>query len=301
MKINKKHFRKIVIILIFALVISFVYYLFFFEPYYKGSISSERTLLIAHRGFGNYAPDNSFSAVEKAISYGLDGVDLDAQWTLDEELVIFHDPTLERLTDGTGRVKDKTLTELKNFDIGYKFHENYTGERILTLGEMIRKVDKRTLLIIELKSGKIKSEGIEEKAIKEIQENNAYDNVYLSSFNPFIIYRIEKLDSKVNTVFIFRDIEPYDPTQFANIPFVLKKEPFRRAIRKMIRPDFLSLEITVHEDTIKNLQQRGYPIFLWPPNNKEEIKDSLNKKSFGIISDEPMLMLNLSEGKKWIN
>jgi glycerophosphoryl diester phosphodiesterase len=296
MKINKK---KQILILIGLILFFSVYYLFFFEPKYDGTEKIlKNSLLIAHRGFGDYAPDNGLSAVEKAIDLNLDGVDLDAQLTLDREWVIFHDPTLERVTDGEGSIGDKTLKELKQLDIGYGFYGNYTNEKILTLGEMIKKVDKRTLMIVEIKSAEIKNTGIEEKAVLEIQQNNAYENVYLSSFNPLVVYRIEKIDPKVKTVFIFRDIEPYDPTQYKKIPFFLKKEPFRKLIRKIIKPDFLSVETTVSEDTIETLIEKGYQIFLWTPNTKSEIMKNLDKNPFGIISDEPFLLSNSTNQEK---
>lgn len=296
MKTNCNYATKIITLLVLLLIFVSLW-LFFYESIYDGDIQSDETLLIAHRGFGNYAPDNTYSAVKKAIDLGLDGVDLDSQITKDGELVIFHDPTLDRLTNGTGVVREKTLEELKSIDAGYGFSKNLTQDRILTLNEMIKKNNGKILMIVELKSGKIKSEGIEKKAVKAIQDNNAYNNVYLSSFNPFIIYRIEKIDSKVNTIFIFRDIVSYDATQFAEIPFFLKKEPFRKAIRKIINPDLLSVEITVKSDTIKQLQNKGYPLFLWGANTKEDLTQSFNKKPLGIITDEPMLALNIS-GKK---
>jgi len=296
MKTNRNYMIKIITALVFLFILISLW-LFFYEPPYNGDIQSDETLLIAHRGFGNYAPDNTLSAIKSAIDYGLGGVDLDSQLTKDEELIIFHDPKLDRLTNGTGVIRDKTLEELKRIDAGYGFHKNFTNYKILTLDEMIKEVNGEILMIVELKSAKIKSEGIEEKAVKAIQENNAYNNVYLSSFNPFVIYRIEKIDNKVNTVFIFRDIVPNDPTQFAKIPFFLKKESFRKAIRKIIKPDFLSIEITVKDDTIIQLQNKGYPIFLWPPNTKKEIQLSLDRKPFGLITDEPISALNISGEK----
>lgn len=290
MKINKNNWRRNITLFIVLLSLFYLSYLFFYEPNYSGDIQYNQTLLIAHRGFGNYAPDNSISGVELAIDSGFDAVDLDSQLTADGELVIFHDPTLERLTDGTGELKNKTLSELKQLDIGYKFHENYIGEKMVTLGEMIEQVDGRILMVVELKSSSLLSEGIEEKAIQEIRDHNAYDGVYLSSFNPFVIYRLEKRDKRVKTVFIFRDTEPYDSTQLAKLPFFLKMEPLRKAIRKIIKPDILSVEINTHQSTINQLQKKGYPLFLWLTNTEKEIKESLERNPLGIITDEPILL-----------
>ena len=92
-------------------------YCFGYEPPYRGTLIERppRPLIFAHRGFGDHGPDNSLYAVEHALRAGMDGVDMDGQLTRDSELVIFHDLSVDRLTSGVGRVRDKTRrTSLKN-------------------------------------------------------------------------------------------------------------------------------------------------------------------------------------------
>ncbi|MDA1051432.1 MAG: glycerophosphodiester phosphodiesterase family protein [Planctomycetota bacterium] len=270
-------------------------YLFFYEPPHRSRVpEEEQPLLIAHRGFGNYGPDNGISAVRMAIEQGLDGVDLDGQLTADGELVIFHDPTLERLTDGVGAIKDLTLEELQRLDMGSKFDAKFAGERIVTFGQLLDEVAGRTNVIVEIKAGGMQDEGAEAIAVNEIGQHDAHDYVILSSFNPFVLRRIKALDSRVRTMFIFRDIEPFDPTQYRKIPFFLKSEPWRRAIRKFIQPDLLSIETTVDSQTIDRLQARGYPIFLWVPNDRQQLQASLARRSYGIITDEPLLAIEVA-------
>ena len=86
-------------------------YLFGYEPAYHGTlvVRAPRPLIFAHRGFGDYGPDNSLYAVDHALEAGMDGVDVDGQLTRDGELVVFHDLSVDRLTSGTGRVGEKTL------------------------------------------------------------------------------------------------------------------------------------------------------------------------------------------------
>ncbi len=275
---------------ILALLIASSLYMFVYEPEYRGSVNwPEQPLLIAHRGFGNHAPDNSAAAVELAIESGMDGVDLDTQLTADGQLVIFHDPTVDRLTNGTGKVADMPLEALQTLDAGVKFSDEFAGEGIKTLDEMIEQVDGRLILVVELKSGGIDSGGIERNAVDAIQKHSAHSYVYLSSFNPFVLRRLKQIDPRIRTVFIFRDIEPHDPTQFAKIPFFLKNEFCRRAIRKIIRPDFLSVETTVHPGTIQILRAKGYPFILWTPNDEDELRSSLQMQPLAVITDEPEL------------
>src|SRR5512140_3219428 len=89
----------------------------------------------AHRGFSGENPENTLASFRAAIAAGADMVELDVHLTRDNELVVIHDDTLERTTDGKGNVADKTLAELKALDAGFKFNPQFAGERIPTLAE----------------------------------------------------------------------------------------------------------------------------------------------------------------------
>jgi glycerophosphoryl diester phosphodiesterase len=287
--------RKIVWLL--AALCAVGIYLFGYEPQYAGPINCKTTpLVIAHRGFGDQGVDNGISAVKLAIAHGMDGVDLDAQLTADHELVIFHDPNVDRLTDGHGFIKDMSLAELRELDMGAKFGTEYAGEKIQTFGEMLDEVNGKLLLIVEIKAGGMADEGSERIAVNAIRQRKAYDHVVLSSFNPFALYRIKRLDPHVVTMFIFRDIEPDDPTQYRKIPWFLKSEICRRAIRKIIRPDMLSMETTVDSGTYRTLRSRGYPILLWSPNDPTAIKAATDRQPYGIITDKPQLAADIIPG-----
>ena len=106
--------RKILLVFLLLLA-ACCYWVFGYEPGYAGTLVTKpaRTLVFAHRGFGNLAPDNSLFAVEQAMTAGMDGVDVDGQFTADSELVVFHDLSVDRLTSDTGRVTGKTLKEME--------------------------------------------------------------------------------------------------------------------------------------------------------------------------------------------
>ena len=274
-----------------------------YRPNYKNvnNIPDSELLIVAHRGFGNYAPDNSKSAVKIAIDSGMDGVDLDGQMTSDGELVIFHDPKLDRLTNGSGPLKDKTLAELRQLDMGYKFDEKYTGEKISTYEEILQLVDGRLIVFVELKVSTVDSDGSEELAASLIKKYNAYDWAYLSSFNPVVLWRLKNIDPKIKTMFIFKDIDvdpdilkEIHPTDSKGIPWVLRSEFCRNLMRRIIKPDMLSAEITVDKKTVRSLIKKGYPLFLWPPNNKKDIIKSLKENPYGLITDEPKLARSLT-------
>ena len=100
--------------------------------------------VIAHRGASGHAPESTLAAYELAHRWGVDYLELDAQLSADGEVVLFHDDTLERTSDGEGHIHDYTLAELKTLDTGTWFHEahperteeEYRGAQILTLDEL---------------------------------------------------------------------------------------------------------------------------------------------------------------------
>jgi glycerophosphoryl diester phosphodiesterase len=293
-KIRKKN--RILVAIISFLVI-FLIYLFLYEPNYSGPVENpEKTLIISHRGFGNHAPDNSLTGAKLALTNKLDGIDVDGQMTADGKLVIFHDLSLSRLTNGTGRVNDSNSDYLLHLDLGLKFNGNFSGSYVKTFEDFLNVVNGSAIYMVELKVASTKDTGIEKIAAEIIEKHNAYDWVYLSSFNPLVLYRLEKINPKINTVFIFMDtnwnkelLAEIEEGVRVDLPWFLRQEPIRRAIRKIIQPDLLSVNQKVNEDTINLLIKKRYPIFLWSPNNESDINYNLNKKPYGIITDEPLL------------
>lgn len=292
---------NLIVILIVLLVLAV--YLFFYEPKYKGPINNpEGTLIISHRGFGNHAPDNSLTAAKMSLERGLDGIDVDGQLTSDGELVIFHDLSLGRLTNGTGKVSDKTLEELLKLDLGPKFNDSFKGSYVATFEDFLATVNGTAVYMVELKVATAGKTGIEKKAVEIIQKHKAHEWVHLSSFNPLVLYRLERLDPKINTVLIFMDtnwneelLAEIEEEVRVDLPWFLRQEPIRRVIRKIIKPDLLSVNYRVNEKTINTLLENGWPIYLWAPNNETDINWALNKKPLGVITDEPLLGKDLRD------
>lgn len=274
-------------------------YCFGYEPRYRGSLVADarppRPLIFAHRGFGDHAPDNSLYAVERALEAGMDGVDVDGQLTADGELVIFHDLSVDRLTSDTGRVRHKTLAAMLALDLGPKFDASLTGAYVRTFEDFVRAVKGRGILMVELKVPSSGRTGIEERAVQVIQRHAAHADVVLSSFNPLVLRRLKQLDPMVRTAFIFMDtnwnpelLAEIKPGDLVNLPWPLRQEFIRRAIRKLVRPDLLSINYEVDEAVVDRLLAKGWPVFLWTPNDDEWIRLALAKRPYGVISDRPL-------------
>jgi glycerophosphoryl diester phosphodiesterase len=305
---KRKIFKKILLVLgtIIAVLICVVAFLCLYEPHYNGLIKMpSQTLVFSHRGFGDYAPDNSLIAAETAMKNGLDGVDMDAQLTSDKEIVIFHDLSVDRLTTSTGRVTSKTLKEMESLDQGIKFGKGFKDVFVKTFEDYVNNITDKGILMVELKVTGTEKTGIEERAAEIIKKHNTYDKVYLSSFNPIVLYRLKKIDPKIHTVFIFMDtnwnaelLKEIKPGDEVNLPWFLRNELTRRLIRNIIKPDALSVNNEVKESTINTLIAKGYPIFLWTVDSENRIHWALDKKPYGIISNEPLLAKKLRDESK---
>jgi glycerophosphoryl diester phosphodiesterase len=272
-------------------------YLFLYEPPYRGTLvtPSPRPLVFAHRGFGDLGPDNSLYAVERALHAGMDGVDVDGQLTRDGELVIFHDLSVDRLTSGVGRVRDKTLAEMLALDLGPKFAPTVHGAYVHTFEDFVRAVKGRGILMVELKVPGLRPTGIERRAVQIIQKYAAWPDVVLSSFNPVVLYRVKRLDPRVRTAFIFMDtnwnpelLAEIKPGDRVDLPWPLRQEFIRRAVRKIVKPDLLSINHEVDDKVIDRLIAKGWPSFIWTPDEEDDIRRALAKRPYGVISDQPI-------------
>jgi glycerophosphoryl diester phosphodiesterase len=272
-------------------------YLFLYEPPYTGTLVARpaRPLVFAHRGFGDHGPDNSLHAVERAIEAGMDGVDVDGQLTRDGELVVFHDLSVDRLTSATGRVRDKTRAEMLALDLGPKFDPALHGAYVRTFEDFLRAVKGHGILMVELKVPGLAPSGIEERAVEIIRRHGAHEDVVLSSFNPLVLYRLKKLDPRVRTALIFMDtnwnpelIAEIRPADLVNLPWPLRQEFVRRAIRKIVRPDLLSINHEVDPAVIDRLIAKGWPAFIWTIDEEPDLRAAFARRPYGVISDQPV-------------
>ncbi|MEX2155989.1 MAG: glycerophosphodiester phosphodiesterase family protein [Gemmatimonadales bacterium] len=293
--------RRKILAAIAAVLVLAAGYCFGYEPRYKGALVTAqvppRPLIFAHRGFGNFGPDNSLYAVDQALDVGMDGVDVDGQLTWDAEIVIFHDLSVDRLTSGTGRVRDKTKAEMLALDLGPKYNAALLGANVHTFEDFVRAVKRRGrgILMVELKVPGLGASGIEARAVEIIQRHNAHENVILSSFNPFVLYRIKRLDPNVRTALIFMDtnwnpelLAEIKPEDRVDLPWIVRQEFIRRAIRKIIRPDLLSINHAVNPRVTNRLIAKGWPVFIWTVNEAPDIRAALEKRPYGVISDQPI-------------
>lgn len=162
--------------------------------------------VFAHRGASHYAPENTLPAFALAAAQGADGIELDVHLSKDGELVVIHDETLDRTTDGTGLVRDHTLAQLQAL-CADNHMPGFADARIPTLREVLELIRPTPLLVnIELKTGVLWYEGIEQKALDLVREMGMADRVIWSSFNHYSIETVRQLAPEAETAYLYSDI-----------------------------------------------------------------------------------------------
>ena len=137
---------------------------------------------VAHRGASGFAPENTQSAFQIALSMGADILECDIHLTKDGELVIMHDDKVDRTTNGIGYIRDFTLEELKELDVGGNYHASFAGEQISTLREFLDEFYGQAGLLIELKKP-VMYPGIEEKVAAVLTDYKDLRSVVIQSFD----------------------------------------------------------------------------------------------------------------------
>lgn len=167
----------------------------------------------AHRGAAGYYPENTMLAFAKALELGATGIETDVQMTRDGELVLNHDETLQRTAGTPEWVKDLTLTEIKQREAGSWFREEFAGERIPTLEELLDLVrNTDTIVNLELKTGVVLYPGIEQKVLDTVRRFGLSERIIISSFNHYSLVECKKLAPDIRTGILYMEglYEPWD-------------------------------------------------------------------------------------------
>lgn len=167
--------------------------------------------IIGHRGFASTYPENSLLGFEKAAELGVDGIELDVHVTKDGEVVIHHDETIDRMTDGSGWINKKRLDELRTYRLRNGLGLGVTDERIPTLPEVfsVLKNYPEVLINIELKTHIVLYEGIEEKVLEIVDTFQRDRKIIYSSFHLPTLMRVKKLQSDAHIAFITKQAIPH--------------------------------------------------------------------------------------------
>jgi len=227
--------------------------------------SQESILNIGHRGAKGHIAENTIASIHKAIELGADGIEIDVFQCKSGEIVLFHDKTLEKLTNGDGNIEDKNLEELRKLKV---LNSSYS---IPTLEEVLKSIGKDVFLNIELK-GRNTAEGSLNLIKKYIERNKIeFNNILFSSFNWEELKDLRSLSDKVQLALITEQ----DP--LLAIDYALKLKAVA------INPNYKDL----NEQIISKINEKGLKIYTWTVNSKIQIDRLKVLNVNGIITDFP--------------
>ncbi|WP_166967099.1 glycerophosphodiester phosphodiesterase [Yeosuana marina] len=219
---------------------------------------------IGHRGAKAYVAENTIASIQKALDFGVDCIEIDVHVCASGELVVFHDFTLNRMTNGTGEIGKRTLSELKALQVDNHF-------KIPTLEEVLDVINKTCLLNIELK-GRYTAEKTVEVIERYINQKDwKYSDFLVSSFQHHELEDVFKINKKIPLAVLTK----------ASIFEVLEFAETINAVA--IHPNFALLT----KENVKRAQSKGFKVNTWTVNDDETILRMKDYGVDGIISDYP--------------
>ncbi|HGE72889.1 TPA: glycerophosphodiester phosphodiesterase [Candidatus Poribacteria bacterium] len=215
--------------------------------------------IIGHRGARGLEPENTMRSFKKALELGVDYIECDVHLTKDGHIVLIHDHTLDRTTNGTGYVNDYSFDEIRKLDAG-------KGEKIPTLQELIDLIYGKVKAHIELKDEKAT-----EQVVQIVEKNNMIDQVFLTSGNTDTLRKVRNLNPLIAIEHIFG-------------------QPPENAIDMATSVGAKRVSCHINHlttDFVKKAHENGLQVIAWPPNTLEEAKKALECGVDLLCTDRP--------------
>jgi len=245
--------------------------------------SEPRPCCIAHRGFSGRFPENTLAAFRGAIDLGVDMIELDVTLTADDEVVVIHDETLDRTTDGRGAVRERRWSAIADLDAGSWFSPDFADERIPTLSQALELVRGRALLNIEIKEEVVTDRiegGVTERVIGQVRAADMRAEVILSSFDPRAVAHA-------------REIEPG----------IRRASLYNKKLHRGMSPSEIMDQVgavvfspglkQVSPEMIANAHESGRTVMVYTVNREADMRRMLDLGVDGMFTDHPDVLLGL--------
>lgn len=240
------------------------------------SEKTDRVDTIAHRGASGYAPENTMAAFRKAVKMKADYIEIDVQATKDGKLVVIHDTTVDRTTEGTGKVGSFTLDEIRQLDAGSFFGPDFAGERIPTFEEVLDEFRGKTGILIELKAPELYP-GIEEQVAAALSERNMdkpkNEKIIVQSFNFDSMKTFHELLPDVPVGVLTSNKDDLTDEKLAEFA----------TYANYVNPT----QKLVTEELVNRIHDLGMQISVWTVRKPEEVEPLLEAGVDDIITDYP--------------
>lgn len=223
-----------------------------------------KTLNIGHRGAKGHLAENTLESFGKALEMGVHGIELDVHLSADGEIIVIHDETVDRTTDGNGQVRELTLAQLKALRIDYLY-------QIPTLAEVFDFVDRKCLINVELKVGETTQPVVDLIEKYVLEKGWQYADFLISSFDWVALERVRALHAGI----------PLGVLTNTDLDLAINFAKFIKA--ETIHPYF---HLLTAENTLQ-MQQQNLKVFSWTINEFEDLQKIKSFNINGIITDFP--------------
>lgn len=241
--------------------------------------------VIAHRGANKLAPQNTLHAFLKAAELKSDGVETDVHVTRDGHLVLCHNGTVDKTSNGRGRISELSLSDLKAFDFGSWFGSRFKNTTIPTLDEFLQTMKDTTVSVLNIELKPQKGGGLDfvEAVIKKVREYGLSDKLFISSFDYRILDKAKSLEPCVQTGYLYpamgdivkrKIISPLSLVQKYNIDYLLPHQGY------------------VSKKLIDKAHRAGKRVAVWTVNKLETVEKLHFWGADGVITDFPDIIKN---------
>lgn len=234
--------------------------------------------IIAHRGANKVAPQNTVAAFKRAREMKCDGFECDVHMTKDGYAVICHNYDIDETSNGTGFIRDMTLSEFRSYDFGSYFSSDFIGEKAPTLEELYETAKGLEVINIEIKPPLDKNLAVVGKTLEMAENHGLLDSILISSFSDEVLIESKRLYPSVPTGLL------YDPN--SEIIEKIFDDPFSFAESigcSALHPAFFYID----EDYIEEAHEKGFIVNAWTCNTERVIKTLIDLGCDGLITDVP--------------
>jgi len=236
-----------------------------------------KPLILGHRGSSGDAPENTLNAIELAKQAGADGVEFDVKLTKDREVVLLHDPKVDRTSNGSGFLKDIPLNEFRELDFGEWKGKAFKGERAPLLADVLDAFGDDLLLNIEITNYTTPNDGLVEEIVKIIKRSGKEMNLLFSSFLTDNLLMAKRFipNARVGQL-VLPGLAGWRQRSASGKDFLFSVHPHLKDIDK----GFVSRAI-----------KAGKKINVWTVNEQEDIRNVIRLGADAIITDYPGLVI----------
>lgn len=236
-------------------------------------------VIFAHRGASAYAPENTLAAFELAHAQGAAAIEFDVKLSADDRPVILHDRTVDRTTDGSGRVANLTLAALRELDAGSWLSADFRGEKIPTLDEVFETIGRKLFMNVELTNYASPFDALVPTVAAAVRKHGLQERILFSSFFPHNLMRMARLLPEVprGQLVLPRSAGWWQRIWGRLIPVRTEHYFADDVTRKLVT----------------DVHARGRRLYAWTVNAPDQLRRLKDLGVDGVFSDDPPLALEL--------